>query len=355
VLTTRLKVTRVQRALLATALIAVVTAGCSSAPLQVAGRSTAAAPAIPIGPRTATVPADPAPITANPVPQLPVTVRSADGTQRTVTDVGRIVALDRYGTYGTTVFALGLGDHLVGRDVATSFPAAAPIPDVAPGGGAANAEAIIALRPTVVLTDTTLPGAATLVTQLSSAGIPVVLGDPHRNVGNTDDTIRAVARALGVAAAGERLVQRTDNQIAQARALVPRAVADGAQRRPRIAFLYARGTGLLILGGRGSGADALISLIGGDDAGVAAGLTDPFTSLTSEGLVKAAPDVLLMMTDGLKSVGGAAGLFDLPGVRQTPAGRTRSVIDMADGQLLSFGPRTGEVAIALAHALYDGR
>ncbi|GAA4390338.1 ABC transporter substrate-binding protein [Tsukamurella soli] len=333
--------------------VLLVLTGCSTQPLQVAGpSSSAAAPSIAPTLRTATVAADPVPVSPAPVPSLPVTVHSADGRDVTVRDASRIVALDRYGTYGTTVFALGLGSHLVGRDIATDFPAASHIPDLTPDGSTANAEAIIALRPTVVLTDTTMPAASTLVTQLTAAGIPVVLGNPTRSVDSTDDTLRAVAKALGVPAAGDELVRRTDDQIAQARAMVPASITSGAHRRPRIAFLYARGTGLLILGGRGSGADALISLIGGVDAGTAAGLTDPFTSLTSEGLIKAAPDALLMMTGGLTSVGGVAGLLTVPGVAQTPAGRSRTVIDMADGQLLSFGPRTGEVAIALARALY---
>ena len=96
----------------------------------------------------------------------------------------------------------------------------------------------------------------------------------------------------------------------------------------------------------------MIDLIGGEDAGTASGLTDAFTSLTSEGLIKAKPDVLLMMTDGLASVGGIDGLLKVPGVTETPAGRDRRVIDMDDGELLSFGARTGDVAVALARALY---
>ncbi|GAA1461146.1 ABC transporter substrate-binding protein [Williamsia maris] len=329
-------------AVLATALVA---GACSTAPIDVGTTTTAS---VADGPRTArTASADPVPVTGTPAPVLPATVRTHDGRSVTVTDVSRIVALDRYGSYGTAVFALGLGRNLVGRDIATKFPAAEPIPIVTRGGTDANVESIIALRPTVVLTDDSLPNATTLQTQLSAAGIPVVVGDENRTVDGTDSLLRSTAAALGVPAAGDALVTRTDAQIAQARSLVPKNVD-----RPRIAFVYARGTGLLILGGPGSGADSMIDLIGGQDAGTASGLTDAFTSLTSEGLIKAKPDVLLMMTDGLASVGGIDGLLKVPGVTETPAGRDRRVIDMDDGELLSFGARTGDVAVALARALY---
>ncbi|WP_328858600.1 ABC transporter substrate-binding protein [Williamsia herbipolensis] len=335
--------------LVLTVVVATAIGACSTAPLDVGSSDTSPTSVpLPDGPRTARLPsADPIPVSPTPTPQLPVTVTTADNRRVTITDVSRIVALDRYGTYGTAVFALGLGRNLVGRDIATKFPAAASIPVVTTGGTDANAEAIIALRPTVVLTDASLPSANVLTGQLTAAGIPVVTGSAGRTVAGTDAQLRAVATALGIPAAGDALVARTDSQIAAARAMVPRD-AD----RPRIAFVYARGTGLLILGGPGSGADSLIDTVGGQDAGTAAGLTDAFTSLTSEGLIKSRPDVLLMMTDGLASVGGVDGLEKIPGVSETPAGRDRRIIDMDDGELLSFGARTGDVAVALARTLF---
>ena len=36
----------------------------------------------------------------------------------------------------------------------------------------------------------------------------------------------------------------------------------------------------------------------------------------------AAPDVLILSTTGLASVGGIDGLLQIPGIAQTPAGRT---------------------------------
>jgi iron complex transport system substrate-binding protein len=111
----------------------------------------------------------------------------------------------------------------------------------------------------------------------------------------------------------------------------------------RIAFLYLRGqAGVYLMGGRGSGADSMIEAIGAVDAGSAIGL-EKFRPLTSEGLILAAPDVLVLMDGGLESVGGAKGLLKVSGVAQTPAGRHRRFVAMDDNELLSFGPRTGPV------------
>ncbi|WP_280354235.1 heme/hemin ABC transporter substrate-binding protein [Nocardia otitidiscaviarum] len=325
---------RILLVLLGVSLVAGVTA-C-------AGPETAGA-----GPTTAEVgDLDPVPIGPEPTPVLPATVRSFDGSEVTVTDTSRIVAADRYGTLAQTVVALGLGSNLVGRSNSASFPAVADLPTVSGGAGTLSVEAVAALRPTVFLTDTT---AATPVIrdQLKALGITVVYFDPRRTLDGVVPQIEAVAAALGVPDAGAALGERTRAEIEAARTAVP-----PQDDPPRIAFLYLRSTAITMIAGPGSGADSLITAIGGEDAGTASGITEEFLPITSEAMIAAAPDVLLVMSDGLDSVGGVDGVEKIPGIAQTPAGRNRRVVDMADAVLLSFGPNTGRVLTALAEAVY---
>jgi iron complex transport system substrate-binding protein len=290
---------------------------------------------------------DPQPVASTAAPLLPTTVRSFDGVDVTIDDVSRIVTADRYGTLTETVFALGLGDNVVGRDIAAEFPAAADVPVVTPGGQSLSAEAILDLAPTVILTDTSI-GPKGVQDQLRAAGVPVVYFDPTRTLAGVSPQIIAVANALGVPERGAELAARTDHEIAAARSRAP----DG-ENPLKIAFLYLRGTAITMIGGRGSGADSLIEALGAVDAGTASGITQQFAPITSEALIAAAPDVILMMTGGLESIGGIDGLAKIPGVAQTPAGKNQRVVDMEDGVLLSFGPNTGRVLDALADAVYQ--
>ncbi|MFC4373430.1 hemin ABC transporter substrate-binding protein [Nocardia halotolerans] len=289
---------------------------------------------------------DPVPIGPAPTPRLPATARSFDGTEVQVTDTSRIIAVDRYGTLAQTVWALGLGENLVGRSTSASFPAVAHVPNVAGGNGSLSVEAVLALRPSVFLTDTT-SAAPAVREQLRAAGVTVVYFDPDRSMDGVVPQIEAVATALGVPEAGARLGTRTSAEIAAAIAEVP--VHDSP---PKIAFLYLRSTAITMMAGPGSGADSLITAIGGTDAGTAAGMDEPFTAITSEAMIAAAPDVLLVMSDGLESVGGVDGLVQIPGIAQTPAGRQHRVVDMSDAVVLSFGPNTGRVVSALSTAVY---
>jgi iron complex transport system substrate-binding protein len=104
------------------------------------------------------------------------------------------------------------------------------------------------------------------------------------------------------------------------------------------------------LGGKGSGADSLITALGGVDVG-AANSDTPFSAFSSESFANEDPEILLVMSKGLESVGGVDGLIALPGVAQTRAGKNRAVIAVDDSLLLSFGPRTPNLLAELADAI----
>ena len=54
--------------------------------------------------------------------------------------------------------------------------------------------------------------------------------------------------------------------------------------------------------------------------------------------------------DKLEDLGALSGLVELPGIAQTPAGKSRQVVAVDDSLLLSFGPRTPSLISELATA-----
>lgn len=279
-----------------------------------------------------------------PTPQLPVEVTSADGRTVTVTDVDRIVPL--VGNISEVVFSLGLGDNVVGRDISATFDEAADLPLVTEAHDV-SAESVLSLRPTLVLADTET-GPPEALDHLRNVGIPVVVFEQAESVDDIATRIRAVAAALGVAGAGDALVTETEAELAAVAGRIP-ADAD----TPTVAFLYLRGqAAVYLIGGPGAGTDSLIETAGGVDAGTEQGFTEAFTPLTSEALVAAAPDAILMTTTGLESVGGLDGLLEIPGIAQTPAGRDGRIVTVEDGLLFSFGTRTPEALAQIIEQLH---
>ncbi|MGW9118983.1 heme/hemin ABC transporter substrate-binding protein [Streptomyces sp. NPDC055663] len=287
------------------------------------------------------------PLTTTPRPRLPVTVKSADGAEVTITSTDRIVPLT--GGLSEIVFTLGLGKQVVARDITATFEQAAELPVVTRAHDV-SAESVLSLKPTVVLAETTT-GPAEAVDQIRDAGIPLVVVAPAKELADVGRRIGTVAAALGVPESGTELQARTRSRIDAARESVP-APADGA-KKPRVAFLYLRGSAsVYLLGGRESGASSLLEAAGAVDAGKASGLKKDFTAITSEALAKAAPDAILVMSKGLESVGGVDGLVKIPGVAETPAGMDRRIVSIDDGVLLNYGPRTDRVLSELIAQLY---
>ncbi|MGA5425658.1 heme/hemin ABC transporter substrate-binding protein [Streptomyces koyangensis] len=284
-----------------------------------------------------------------PEPKLPAEAASADGHTVTVEDTSRVVPLT--GSLNEIVFTLGLGERVVARDITATFEQAADLPVVTRAHDV-SAESVLSLKPTVVLADTTT-GPAEAISQIRDAGIPLVVLDPPKKLDDIGPRIEAVAGALGVAEAGKALVERTEQRIEKVRADVPDLPAAD---RPRVAFLYLRGSAsVYLLGGRESGAGSLLEAAGALDAGKESGLRKDFTAITSEALAKAAPDAILVMAKGLKSVDGIDGLVKIPGVAETPAGMDRRVVSIDDGVLLNYGPRTDQVLADLVDQLYAGQ
>ncbi len=228
---------------------------------------------------------------------------------------------------------------LVGRDISSTEKDLKDIPIVT-SGHQVLPEKIIELKPDLVIIDaSTGPKAA--LDQIRTAGIKIVETPESWTLSDIPTKVSAVASAIGAPAQGDLLNQAFDKELK----------TSTIATKPRIAFLYLRGTSsVYLIGGPGSGSDSLIEAIGATDVG-AESLPNPFNTMTAESLATLNPDVIIVMTKGLQSVGGISGLLKLPGVAQTQAGKNQAVIDVDDSLLLSYGPRTPSLVTALAKAV----
>lgn len=188
------------------------------------------------------------PLAAPAAPRLPVTVPSADGHPVTITSTERIVPLS--GSLSEIVFTLGLGGKVVARDITATFEQAEKLPVVTRAHDV-SAESVLSLRPTVVLAESTT-GPAEAVAQIRDAGIPLVVVKPAKALADVGARIDAVAAALGVPDSGTALRKRTQERIDAVRKGIP-----AREEKPRVAFLYVRGTAAVyLLGGAESGASS---------------------------------------------------------------------------------------------------
>lgn len=308
-----------------------------------------------VGASTAVLPdAAIVPVEEDPAQALPATVTSHDlggDSEVEVVDTSRVVAVDLAGSIAATVWGLGFGETLVGVDQSVSFPGAEELAVVTSGGHTVNAESVIALAPTLVITDGSI-GPRDVIEQLRDVGITVVTVRNGASFDGASELARDVAAVYGAPEAGDALASRIADEVAATMAEIDE-IAPSGDERLRMVFLYLRGSaGVYYLFGEEAGASQLVEGLDGIDVPTELGWGE-LTPLTDEAIVAADPDLILVMTSGLESVGGVDGLLaDKPAIALTTAGQNRRFVDMEDGSVLSYGPRAAEVLDALARAIY---
>lgn len=238
------------------------------------------------------------------------------------------------------IASMGHLNVLIGRDVASDTPELESV-EVVTSGHQIVAEKILSLKPDLVIIDES-SGPSSALKVLEAAGVRIAKISEAWQLSQIDRKVGELAQAIGAVDDGKALtaaLQVSAREIAK----IPTGKT--------IAFLYLRGgSAVYLIGGKGSGTDSLITAIGGIDAG-AQKFENPFTPMTAEAIATLNPDVFLVMSKGLESVGGVEGLIALPGVAQTQAGKNRAIVAVDDSLLLSFGPRSYSLLAALAQSV----
>lgn len=295
------------------------------------------------------------PVAKRPKQQLPVTVTSHDPEGErdvTVTDGSRILALSLTGNLADMVNALGLADQLVGKDLSTSVPGTEDLPVVTKSSHSLDAESVLTLNPSVILTDGTI-GPIDVLLQLRDSGIPVVLISENPEFSGAGETAKQVAAALGVPALGDELAAKLEAAIAAKIEEIAAFAPSDSEKKLRVAFLYIRGSsGIYYLFGEGSGIDSMIEALGAVDVASEIGWRG-MKPMTDEALVAIDPDLILVMSAGLSSADGIDGLLAAqPSVALTTAGEKRRIVDIDDTLVLGNGTRVPDVLDGLARAFY---
>jgi iron complex transport system substrate-binding protein len=113
----------------------------------------------------------------------------------------------------------------------------------------------------------------------------------------------------------------------------------------RVLYIIAIQNGRAIVGGKHTGADAIIGLAGGENAAAA---IDGFKPLSDEAALALAPDVIVTMPghEGDRKAEIAA----MPGLSATPAAKAGRILELGGSYLLQFGPRAAAAARELMKA-----
>jgi iron complex transport system substrate-binding protein len=227
-----------------------------------------------------------------------------------------------------TLFALGLGDKIVGDSEYCDYPEAAKTKPKIGGYFTPNIEEIVAMRPDIVLTDGYVPE---LITKLDSLGIPLAVIDPK----DINGILRDIELLGNVTGSQKEATELTSDMKKRIDAVVNEV---SSASRPSVFYVFdATDTTKPWTAGPGSFVDALINMGGGKN--VAASSSDPWIQFNMEGLVDADPEILLVDSHMGTAVISPEELKKLPGWQNLTAVKENRIYTI-DGDLVNrSGPR----------------
>ena len=270
-------------------------------------------------------------------------VRKAVAQEMQQVDSSKLVAIG--GAVTEIVYALGEGGRLVARDSTSTFPAEAlKLPDVG-YMRQLSPEGVIAVNPTAILA-VEGSGPPDALAVLKSAGIPFETVPEGFDRAAILKKIDVVGKFLGVPEKAKDLETKVGADL-------DAAIADAAKRpeaeRKRVLFILSFQNGKVLAAGGHTAADGIITLAGAINATEAA--FEGYKPLTDEAIVKAKPDVIMVMS---RPGHGASDeeILAHPAISVTPAAASKAILRMNSLHLLGFGPRTASAIRDLNKELY---
>ncbi len=227
------------------------------------------------------------------------------------------------------LFALGLGDNIVGVTTFCDYPEEAKKKPKIGGMSNPSLEAVVSLRPDVVVL-TTDGNPKEFEERLVSLKIKTYVFEA-RTITGLPQGIRDLANAMGVKERGERLAKSIEDGVRKASASAPRV--NGKALRKKVLFIVWPEP--LIVAGPGTAIDDAITLLGYDNIASPAATAYPKYSI--EEVMRQAPDIIVIgKGSGMDMAAVSKGILKRLAI--VPAVRNKRVCYVGDG-LYRLGPR----------------
>ena len=205
-------------------------------------------------------------------------------------DMGRVVAIDQIPerivshvpSITETLFALGLGERVVGVSDHCDYPDEAKLKPSVGDYFAPSIERIVALEPDLVLTD----GHSESIKQLDSLGITYLVIDP-KDIDGIFKDIELLGKVTGTEGKAKKLLDDMKKDMSEIVSLVEDA--------PRVRVFYILDAADLTLpwtAGTGSFIDVLIMMAGGEN--IAAQTQGVWVQFSLEQIVSSDPEIIIL-------------------------------------------------------------
>ena len=256
-------------------------------------------------------------------------------------EVKRIITAG--GSITEVVYLLGAGDQVIAVDQSSTYP---PEIKSMPSVGywkQLNAEGILSLSPTHLITWSDAEPASVLkqveamnVNLVSLERLPSTPEQLFINIGR-------IAEVLNKTEKGQALIDRTKTRLD----VVSAKLAE-KQDKPKVLFLLSVASGPAQVAGKNTIADGIVTLAGGHNLAT----HQNYQTYGAEAFIASNPDIIVLTTQALESLGGIEKLGKVGGVSHTNAWKNQRIVHLDQAILLGMGPRVADAVEGLYQGFY---
>ncbi|UXN03340.1 hemin ABC transporter substrate-binding protein [Bartonella sp. HY406] len=240
-----------------------------------------------------------------------------------------------------TIFALGAGDEIIGRDTASTYPEQAKaIADIG-FMRALSPESILSLNPQKIIMSKG-SGPATSIELLKKSSVPLIIIDEEFSQKSVMQKIQELGQYLNRQNEAKALAESVNRQFDELTNYVNKI-----EQKKRVLFIMSVRNGRIMAAGQNTGANGMINLAGG----INPVQYDGYKLINDEAIIELAPDVILTMNYNGMAVTSEE-ILSVPALRSTPAGKNQAFFSMEALYLMNFGPRTAKAALELSKKIY---
>ncbi len=251
----------------------------------------------------------------------------------------RIISLSPSNT--EVVFALGLGDRLIGVTEYCNYPAEALEKEIIGGFATPSIEKIVELEPDLVLASTIH---IEEVPRLEMLGIPVLVVESATLI-ELYTSMSLIAEVTAVTAAGEALIASMQQQIS-----VVEEVVSSIPVEERVRVYYEVYSDPLMSAGKEAFINEIISLAGGIN--IFGDINESYPQISAEVVAERQPDIILYPDyHGTADLVSEA-MAGRPGWESVPAVVNGRVYSIADDSFARPGPRVVEAVEEAVRLFY---
>lgn len=259
-------------------------------------------------------------------------------------DVSRVTVAG--GSITEIIYMIDAEDSIIAVDLTSNFPEIARSHPQIGYVRALSAEGILSLDPTIIIGEDDM-GPPAVLEQINRTGVEVAIISEKHNVAGIKSKVMCVAEILNKKAVARELFYAKLNPAIEKLNIASEKVSEN---QTKAIFILGLQSGSPLIGGMGTSANGLIEMIGAKNA---LSSFEGWKPVSTESILMAEPDLILVSNRGLSAFGDVESLRQHPALALTPAAKNNNIIAMDGMAMLGFGPRTIFSALNIANDILD--